>query len=145
MIHHNLESTFQPTKTSSTIVSRKAVSNKPKDLPCDLVHCTQIRGAHVHNLKNIDVELPRNAIDWIIDIGPGAGNGGSGQGHAMIKSTPKRSATIMLGLQCTSEVERFLKPNCGNCRPNRDRIAGRARFLSFFCLAVDRPISHSTS
>jgi len=34
----------------------------PKDIQCDSEHCIQLRGARVHNSKNIDVDLRRNAL-----------------------------------------------------------------------------------
>ena len=53
--------------------------------------CIQVRDARVHNLKNIDVDVPLNKrnADYMIDMGPGGGEAG---GRIVAAGTPEQVA-----------------------------------------------------
>lgn len=53
--------------------------------------CIQVRGAKVHNLKNIDVDVPLNKrnADYMIDMGSGGGEAG---GRIVAAGTPEQVA-----------------------------------------------------
>jgi len=110
-----MEPTVNP-RPRTTLPARKA----PRDSTADLAEEIRVRGARVHNLKNIDFTIPHNAITVVTGV---SGSGKSSLAFDTLYAEGQRRYIESLSAYARQFLERIEKPDV-------DEITGIAPAIS---------------